>query len=253
MAGLDHYLETAKELVYFAGRMAREKFYEGVVEVQTKADKSWVTDLDVKIEERVKERLRQLFPQHAFWGEELGESRGEWRWVLDPIDGTTNFASHVPFFNISLALEHGGRPVLGVVYNPILDEMFYAAKGMGSFVNGKKLHVNAQLRGMYGFCYAKGPFAELAGELIKMVEREGEHIRKWGSAALELSYIALGAFDGFVGLGLKLGDFKAAQVVVEEAGGVVYEKAGKEGPTIVAGKTQEVVEKLEERLRRLGI
>ncbi len=250
---LDHYLETAKELVVFAGRAARERFLKGAVEVREKGDKSWVTELDVEIEERIRERLRQLFPNHAFWGEETGESEGEWRWILDPIDGTTNFASHVPFFNISLALEHSGEVVVGVVYNPVLDELFYTARGSGAFMNGRALSTNTPYRGMFGFCYAKGPFAELAGELIKMVEREGEHIRKWGSAALELSYIALGPFDGFVGLGLKLGDFKAAKLIVEEAGGVVYEKAGREGPTIVAGKNREIVERLEERLRRLGI
>jgi myo-inositol-1(or 4)-monophosphatase len=184
--------------------------------------------------------------------EESGASGSEnwaWRWVVDPLDGTTNFLHGMPHWAISIALERrlpggGAEVAAGLVYNPVADEMFWAEKGVGAFVNERRLRVSAR-RDIHEAVFATGiPFANVAparrlafartlGTLMPQVAG----IRRFGSAALDLAWVAAGRFDGYWELGLKPWDVQAGILIVREAGGFVTDPAGSDhvAADVVAG------------------
>ena len=187
-----------------------------------------VTDFDVRVETFLKEKLAVLFPQHEMVGEESAKSiqKREGNAIyIDPIDGTTNFIHGFPFVSISIGVYSDGEGRYGVVYNPILNELFTASKGGGAFLNGNKIEVSKtpcleQSLCATGFPYAKDniPF------LMKMLEKTlitTRGIRRAGSAALDLCYVAKGVFDLYYETTLKPWDISAGIIIVREAGGIV--------------------------------
>ncbi len=216
------YLDFAKEVALFVGRRIREEFYKSGFREYYKGHGEFATNVDMEAEAYIRMRIKKMFPNHGIIGEEKG-SVGEKRdyvWVIDPLDGTHNFMIHMPFFNTSIALEKSGMPIVGVVYNPITDEMFYAEKGGGAFLNGINIRgrkPKERKRRYFGFCHTKDVVAD-AMKIFSYYKREIGEIRKFGSAALEISYVAAGRLDGFIGYGLHIWDFKAAQLIAEEAG-----------------------------------
>ncbi len=183
-----------------------------------------VTQADRETEAAIKEYLLGRYPDHAFLGEEGGqEHEAEYRWIVDPLDGTVNFAHHFPFFAVSIGLEVRGRLELGVVLDSTRDELFWAARGRGAYLNGRPLRVSATDR-LIGSLLATGfPYDVNKDQenltYFERVLRKGLTVRRPGAAALDLSYVAAGRLEGFWEVKLKPWDVAAAIVIVEEAGG----------------------------------
>ena len=215
-------------------------FLEGYTQAKTISYKSavdLVTDYDVKVELYVKEKLSAAFPEHTLVGEETNEgiTYPDKAIYIDPIDGTTNFVHGIPFCAISIGIWEGGEPVAGVVYNPVLEELFYAEKGKGAYCNSEVLHVSeAQTLEKSliatGFPYTKieqGEDFRWAMKSIEAVLPYTRDIRRLGSAALDLCYVARGTFEGYFEINLKPWDVAAGILMVKEAGGTVSRSDGK--------------------------
>jgi myo-inositol-1(or 4)-monophosphatase len=233
------YLDFAIELARAGGDvlkhyMSREK------QVELKSRANLVTIADKESEARVIQRIKERFPAHAILAEESGPSgSGEGKWIIDPLDGTTNFAHQYPFFCVSVAFEQHGEILCGAVYDPLRDEMFSAARGIGAFVNGQQIRVSdTEKLGsaliMTGFPYGVREKIRLAMSQFEAFIIESQAVRRGGSAALDLCYVALGRCDGFWELDLHPWDTAAGQVILEEAGGRVTDFKG--NPFSVYGK-----------------
>jgi myo-inositol-1(or 4)-monophosphatase len=194
-----------------------------------------VTNFDHKAQEMIFDRLARLFPGHGFLAEE-GLARGEraeFRWVFDPLDGTTNFAHRVPVFTVSIALEQGDRVILGVVYDPMREELFEAVEGEGARLNGRPIRVSAVddldrslLATGFPYDLRVSPVNNIA-HFNNFLTR-AQAVRRCGSAAMDLCYVACGRFDGFWELKLKPWDHAAGALIVREAGGRVTDFGGGE-------------------------
>jgi myo-inositol-1(or 4)-monophosphatase len=215
------------------------------IEASFKGAVDLVTPFDVGAQEILVGRLSAAFPTHGFLAEEGLARTGssDCRWIIDPLDGTTNYAHAFPVFSVSAALECSGRLVLGLVYDPMRDEMFQAEAGRGAFLNGASVRVSgvAELGTSLlatGFPYdVRTSSVNNLGHWGRFIVR-AQAIRRCGSAALDLSYVACGRFDGFWELKLKPWDVAAGALLVAEAGGRVSDFAGApfalEAPGIVA-------------------
>lgn len=185
-----------------------------------------VTEIDKKSEEMIIRKIKQRYPHHDFLAEESGshEKQSDYKWVIDPLDGTTNFTHGFPIFCVSIALEVKGEAVLGVVYDPNADELYSAEKGKGATLNGKPIHVSrvsTLIESMLvtGFPYTVRDNPE---EIIRHFGSflvEAQAIRRLGSAALDLCYVAAGRLDGFWEASLNPWDMAAGVLIAEEAGG----------------------------------
>lgn len=212
----------------------------GELAVSRKSEKDLVTEADVAVERFLVERITAAYPDHAIVGEESGKhDGGDWRWIIDPIDGTTSFVHDQPFYSISVALEHRGELVLGAVNAPVLGELFMAEKGKGATLNGQPIGVShcATLTDAVlgtGFaCVRVGlePNNLLYFQKLMPVIRD---LRRYGSAAVDLAYVACGRLDGFWELNLKIYDIAAGMLIVREAGGMVTDFDG--GTTELPGR-----------------
>lgn len=222
---MEDYLEEATAAAREAGRMLRENFYV-FREVSYKGEVDLVTNFDKLSQQMIFERLSRKFPEHGFLAEE-GLDRGkksDFRWIFDPLDGTTNYAHRFPIFSVSIALEWKGRLVCGVVYDPMRDETFSGIKNKGAYFNGEKIKVsdvddlNKSLLAT-GFPYDLRESQENNIAHFNNFLTRVQAIRRCGSAALDLCYVACGRFDGFWELKLKPWDVAAAAIIVQEAGG----------------------------------
>jgi myo-inositol-1(or 4)-monophosphatase len=205
------------------------------LQISQKAPGDFVTHADKRTEQILIEELTKARPGYGFLGEEGGALEGKdksHRFIIDPIDGTSNFMHGIPHFAISIALERDGQLVSGLVYNPVTDEMFYAEKGSGAFLNTKRLRVAAR-KEMSSCLYATGlPFANRPGQARALAETGAvmavtAGIRRFGSAALDLAYTAAGRVDGFWEHDINLWDTAAGIVLVREAGGIVSDFHGR--------------------------
>ena len=226
-----------------AKRMLRDFNEVEQLQVSVKGPSDFVSQADLRAEQTIREELTKARPGYAFLMEESGKSGSDnwtWRWVVDPLDGTTNFLHGVPHWCISIGLErrldNGATEIAaGMIYNPVHDEMFWAERGAGAFLNEKRLRVSAR-REIRDALFATGiPFAAVAasrrlafartlGTLMPQVAG----IRRFGAAALDLAWVAAGRYDGYWELGVKPWDIAAGLLIVREAGGYVTDAAGKE-------------------------
>lgn len=196
--------------------------------IKKKGEIDLVTEADLQSERVILDIINRYFPQDSILTEEAGEFNhlSERVWIIDPLDGTTNFAHSFPVFAISIALEAKGELVLGVVYNPYMGEFFEAAKGMGAFLNKKPIKVS-ETRTLEesllatGFPYDVHERPERVMDLLKKMIVRAQGVRRPGSAAIDLCYVAAGMFDGFWEERLKPWDTAAGVVIVREAGGKV--------------------------------
>jgi len=193
-----------------------------------------VTDADLASEKFIIAAISKKYPDHSILAEEEAErdNNSDFRWVIDPLDGTTNFAHDFPFYCVSIGLEYKGAIVAGVVYDPERDEMFHAFKGGGARLNRKKIHVSAAVKLEHallatGFPYDIGSSREDNLIFFRRFAKKARAVRRAGSAALDLCYLACGRFDGFWELKLHPWDTAAAKIIVEEAGGLVTDFEGK--------------------------
>jgi myo-inositol-1(or 4)-monophosphatase len=225
------WLETASAIARDAGALLRAAFARPI-EVSYKGDIDLVTDADRRSERAIVEAIGRAFPGHAVLAEEGGGGGdAEWRWVIDPLDGTTNFAHRYPFFCVSIALEHRGERVIGVVYDPLRDECFAARRGAGAVLNGAPIAVSRETRleralAATGFPYDVHERPEETLRFFAPFLSRVQGVRRDGSAALNLAYLACGRFDLFWETKLHPWDVAAAALLVEEAGGRVTDFVG---------------------------
>lgn len=207
------------------------------LQVSVKGVSDFVSNADVKSEQLIKADLMHARPAYGWLGEESEAIQGAdptRRWIVDPLDGTTNFLHGLPHWAISIALEHKGEIVAGVVYDPVKDEMFNAEKGQGAWMNGRRLRVSAR-RDLSESIFATGiPFGakETLPEAISEIARISPQcagIRRFGAASLDLAYVAAGRYEGFWEREINLWDMAAGLLLVREAGGFVSDiNGGKE-------------------------
>jgi len=220
------------------------------LQVSVKGPADYASIADHRAERTLRAELSQARPSFGFLMEEAGESAGEdpeSRWVVDPLDATTNFLHGIPHFCISIAYEKNREPVAGVIYDPLRDEMFWAEKGIGAYVNERRLRVSARKRLADAVLATGIPFGARGGKdeftaALRRVMDETAGVRRMGSAALDLAYVAAGRYDGFWETGLSPWDVAAGVVLVREAGGFVSEIEGGDdmiyGGSILAANTE---------------
>jgi myo-inositol-1(or 4)-monophosphatase len=204
------------------------------LQVSVKGPGEFVSTADLKAERTLKTELKKARPGYAMLFEESGAEAGSdprHRWIVDPLDGTTNFLHGIPHFAISIALERDGDIVAGLVYEPIRDEMYWAEKGAGAYVNDRRLRVSARRQLGDAVIGTGMPYRDRAEDRSYMAILAGvmgatSGIRRMGSAALDLAYVAAGRFDGFWEFGLSPWDLAAGILLVREAGGYVSDLAG---------------------------
>jgi len=228
-------LELAERLAREAGRLQRES-YEGEFEVHTKsAVIDLVTDVDRACERLIVDAIQAERRGDAILAEEGGgtdDPDAEWRWVIDPLDGTANYAHGYPRFCVSIGIEQRGVATVGVIYDPLLDELFSAVRGRGATLNDRPLQVSAETRLDHamlatGFAYDVHRSVEDNLDHFSAFVKAARAIRRDGSAALDLCYVAAGRFDGFWELKLHPWDVAAGLLIVEEAGGRTSDFSGR--------------------------
>jgi myo-inositol-1(or 4)-monophosphatase len=219
-------------------REERKKFTLGDVEV--KGLNSLVSYVDKEAEKRIVRELRDLVPNASIIGEEDDYSdRGDYTWIIDPLDGTTNFVHGIPTCAVSIALMKGTEHILGTVYEVSLDECFYAWRGGGAWLNGSRIHVSRQndfSKSLIatGFPYYDFRYLQEYLELLSQLMKQTHGLRRLGSAATDLAYVACGRFEGFYEYGLSPWDVAAGALIVREAGGTVTDFSN--GEDFVFGK-----------------
>ena len=222
---IDDYLKEADFIARKAGKMLRKNINTSA-EIRFKGVVDLVTDFDNQAQRIIFDHLSGCFPDHDFMGEEgLSQDKGrEFRWIIDPLDGTTNYAHGFPIFCVSIALEREDKVVLGVVYDPMRDEMFSAVLGEGALLDGNELHVSA-VDDLNMSLVATGFPYDIRESEVNNIDHFNhflvrvQAIRRCGSAAMDLCYIACGRFDGFWELKLHPWDVAAGALIVQEAGG----------------------------------
>lgn len=220
--------QMAIRAVKAAGQVAQQYFkHVDHLKLRKKSHHELVSPADIASNVIIKKYIHQNFPQHGIFSEETGKEHlnREYFWVIDPIDGTTNFALGNPFFNISLALVHRSEIVLGVVYAPMLKQLFVAEKGKGAYLNDKKIHVSdkntiADSIVNFGYSYRNNINKKFSHIYINLMMGL-EHTRNLGAAALEFAWVAMGRLEGYVLFDVKLWDMAAGVLLVQEAGGQV--------------------------------
>jgi myo-inositol-1(or 4)-monophosphatase len=234
----------AVDLARKSGALLKEKFSQ-THKIQYKGDIDIVTEADKLSEDLIIETIKRNFPDHGILSEESPAitSAGKLRWIIDPLDGTTNYSHGYPVFCVSVALENEGTIVLGVIYDPMREDMFVAIHGEGAYLNDKKLKVssvNNLSRSLLatGFPYDIRDSKENNLDYFNAMAINVQAIRRAGAAALDLAYLAAGRFDGFWELKLKPWDTAAGCLMVEEAGGVISDIAGQkwhlQSPSLMA-------------------
>jgi myo-inositol-1(or 4)-monophosphatase len=225
------YLETAVDIAREAGALLAN-YFERRVPFELKGDFDLVTEADRASEKLVVERLRSYFPQHSIMAEEGGghEGSSEYRWYVDPLDGTTNFAHSFPMFNVTLGLERAGEMIAGVIYDPIRRELFSAERGAGAFLNHHRIRVSNCKRledslSSTGFPSRKRHL-NINIHFYHQMAMASHGVRRTGSAAIDLAYVACGRLDAFWEFGLKPWDMAAGTLIVSEAGGAVSDMRG---------------------------
>lgn len=208
------------------------------VSVESKGRNDFVSDVDRMAEQEIIQVLHKAYPNHAILGEESG-ARGdhEYEWIIDPLDGTTNYLHGVPHFAVSIALRHQGRLEAGVIYDPLRQELFTAHRGGGAQKDGRRIRVSrrAGLEGALvgtGFPFKQPRFMGPYLEMFRAVSEQAGDLRRAGAASLDLAYVACGRLDGFFEIGLQPWDVAAGALLVQEAGGIVGDFSG--GPRFMS-------------------
>jgi myo-inositol-1(or 4)-monophosphatase len=234
MPGAEHFLEVAMEAAREAGGLLMAEF-DRPQKIHYKGEVDLVTEADRHSEEAIVTRLHSHFPRHAIIGEEGGSqaaaASARYCWYVDPLDGTTNFAHGFPVFAVSIGLVEEGELVTGVVYNPVLREMFSAVRSEGAYLNQKRIHVSSADRlatsllgtGFPSHKRSQNPNIHYYWEFTL----RSHGVRRAGSAALDLCAVACGRFEGFWEFGLKPWDTAAGTLLVREAGGMVTDFSGR--------------------------
>ena len=209
------------------------------LQIARKGPRDYVTEVDRAAEDAIIDVLRTAYPDHAFLGEESGEQtpegveQPEYTWIIDPLDGTSNFIHGFPTYAVSIALSHRGQIKQSVIYDPARNEMFTASRGGGAFLNDRRVRVLGRIRYHDALLGARwpgsaGPDAAALPRFRELADASSG-VRRSGSSVLDLAYVAVGRLDGFCGIGLKAWDMAAASLLVLEAGGLIADFDGEQG------------------------
>ena len=217
-----------------AGAKELVRFFNGDFKITNKEGiNNPVTEADHASEKAIFEVIKNDFPDHFILSEEAGEIKmdSEYKWIIDPIDGTINFANGIPICCVSIGLEYNGKIIMGTVYNPLMNEFYFAQKGFGASLNDKKIFVSNKTEVVksclvtgFPYTYLDTPNGPL--QVFEKLIRKGVPVRRLGSAAIDLCWVAAGRFDGFYEHKLQAWDSAAGFLMVEEAGGKVTDFAG---------------------------
>jgi myo-inositol-1(or 4)-monophosphatase len=225
------YLETAVEIAREAGALLAH-YFERRIGYELKGEHDLVTEADRTSEKLIVERLRTYFPSHSIVAEEGGGNKGtsDFRWYVDPLDGTTNFAHGFPVFNVTLGLEQAGELIAGVVFDPTRQEMFTAERGAGAYLNNRRIRVSTVKR-LEDSLVATGFPSRRRHENINVhfyyqLAMLTHGVRRAGAAAIDLAYVACGRLDGFWEFGLNPWDMAAGALLIVEAGGICSDMKG---------------------------
>jgi myo-inositol-1(or 4)-monophosphatase len=230
-------LTTAVKAARRAGQIITRASQDvDLLKVSSKRQNDFVTEVDRAAEDAIVGILREAYPDHAILAEESGDSgpESEYRWIIDPLDGTTNFIHGMPQYAVSIALEHRGQMQSAVVFDPVRNEMFTASRGRGAFLNDRRIRVSRRaklseaLLGT-GFPYREWDHVDAYLGMFKSLMEKTSGLRRPGAAALDLAYVACGRFDGFFEIGLSPWDIAGGSLLVSEAGGLVGNLQGEPG------------------------
>ncbi len=225
--------QTLLKAAHEAGACMKEYFNTNIVVSNKEGINNLVTEVDTRSEKIIIDIIKEQFPDHQILSEECGEivQDNEYKWIIDPIDGTVNYANGIPICCVSIGIEKDGKMVMGAVYNPFINEEYVAERGQGSFLNGKQIFVSEQddlLKSCmvtgFPYTYLDEPNGPL--EVFEKFIRKGIPVRRLGSAAIDLCWVAAGRFDGFYEHKLAAWDSAAGFIIVEEAGGKVTNLKG---------------------------
>jgi myo-inositol-1(or 4)-monophosphatase len=237
--------QTLRQAAQKGGDVLKDYFSKNFTIYNKEGINNLVTDADHACEKEIIEVIKSNFPDHQILSEEIGsiETTSAYKWVIDPIDGTVNFAHGIPICCVSIGVEKEGELILGAVYNPLMNEFYFAEKNIGAFLNDKKIVVSTQQKVLnsclvtgFPYTYEDGPGAPLP-TFSKFI-KAGVPVRRLGSAAIDLCWVAAGRFDGFYEHKLQAWDSAAGVLMVQEAGGMVTNFTGEKfsiyQPKIVA-------------------
>lgn len=231
----EEYLKLAVECAFLGGKVIEKGFYREK-NVKYKSFANPVTEYDHESERVIVDRILKNFSSHSILAEEnySGKSRGtdEIRWVIDPLDGTVNFTHGIPYVCVSIGVEIAGKVIAGVIYNPILDELYHAVAGQGAYLNKKRIHVSkvsdpGKSLVVTGFPYERDGRIDSLMSTLGVITEKFTGFRRLGSAAMDMAYVARGNFEVFYEENLKPWDTAAGKVLIEEAGGKLTDYYGK--------------------------
>ncbi len=233
MLDLKPFVEVAKKAALAAGEVIKPELGK-VHRYREKGENDFVTDVDIRAEEAIRKVILEAFPEHEILSEEAGEwGKSDFRWIVDPLDGTKNFIHGFPYVAVSVGLQVKGELVVGAILDVSRDDLYFAAKGMGAYRNDKRIHVSGERelsRTMVatGFPFRHKEFLDDYLRLFRKVFLNVSAVRRVGAAALDLAYVACGMFDGFFEYYLSPWDIAAGIVIVREAGGIAEPIAGED-------------------------
>ncbi|GAB4193088.1 MAG: inositol monophosphatase family protein [Calditrichia bacterium] len=224
-----NYLDTALEAAKLAGRyLLNERGKLTEEKISEKAANDFVTKVDIQSEKIISEFILGKYPDHSILSEEAGltHTDSSFLWIIDPLDGTKNFIHDVPVYGVSIALMQDGEVIMGVINNPASNELFWAEKDKGAFLNGTPIKVSdhTSIDGALlatGFPHRKKEFSVRYIKLFENIFVRSSDIRRMGAATIDLAYVACGRFDGFFELGLNIWDLAAGDIIIKEAGGKI--------------------------------
>lgn len=228
------FLRIALESAKLAGEIIRKRIGNlSDDEIAKKSVSDYVTEVDIQSEKTIIEHIKKHFPAHQIMAEESSNDykRAEYLWIIDPLDGTTNFIHGFPVFAISLALLYRGELILGVVYDPSRQDLFYAEKGSGAFLNGQRIKVSSITEPALsliatGFPFRNKQYIDSYIKIFHSLLYSVSDLRRAGAAAIDLAYVACGRVDGFFEFALSPWDVAAGSLLIKEAGGVVSDFEG---------------------------
>ena len=240
-------LNVATKAAREAGRIINRASQDvGSLKIQTKDYNDFVSEVDRAAEQTIIDVLKEAYPTHGFFGEESGKTNADAEsiWIIDPLDGTTNFLHNFPAYCVSIALQEKGVLTQAVIYDPVRNDLFTATKGRGAFLNDRRIRVTSRSKLQdslisTGFPFKDFSYLDVYMDIFKDMVKKTSGLRRPGSAALDLAYVAAGYSDGFFEINLSPWDIAAGALLVQEAGGIVGDFEGNESwlksGNIVAG------------------
>ena len=234
---IKNFRKVATEAVKEAGKMLMKNFNKVAI-LRYKDRQDILTDADLKAEKIIINKIKSNFPDHNIISEERGKEdlKSEYTWIIDPLDGTKHYVRKMPIFCVSIALQKNEEIIIGAIFVPAINSLFYAEKGSGAFLNDKKIFVSRTKNLADSFIYAELPNYKLSKKVFNKYHKQLEQlfkktyrVRAWGSGPLGLCYVALGAFESYIALndGAKFYDIAAGTLIVKEAGGKITDINGK--------------------------